>query len=345
MTTIKNENVPYLDGWRGLAIASLLAGHFFPIPGINLGAFGVNLFFVLSGLLMTRILFVKKVDFPTFYRRRISRIAPSMIVFALSMVAWFAITGKAIDWAQVLAALTFTSNYVQVSTPDYYGIPLGHIWSLSVEEHSYVALSLIALLSRRRLVDAGYAVGISALAMIACAFIYWDMFSNARLATSLRMHSEVAALGIFASGFLAILWRTAKPSAHVLMVPSFIMLSIVASWWSVPAAIKVVVGCSALALAINLLDQSPRWIHAILEVAPLRKLGTWSFSLYLWQQPFYLMAYRGDMHPVPAMALGLGFGVAAYYLIENPARLYLNRVWTGSRPADEALTQGAAVVL
>lgn len=343
MTTIKTENVPYLDGWRGLAIASLLVGHFFPIPGMNLGAFGVNLFFVLSGLLMTRILFIKKVDFPTFYRRRISRIVPSVLVFITAMLIWFGLTGKAINWTQVFAALSFTNNYVQAA-PDLHGIPLGHIWSLSVEEHSYVALSLLALLSRKRIVDAGYAVGVSALVMAGCAFAYWGMFSEARLASALRMHSEVAALGVFASAFLTILWRSAKPPAHFLMVPSFVMLSIAASWWSVPAAIKVVVGCSALALAINLLDQSPRWIHAMLEIEPLRKLGTWSFSLYLWQQPFYLMARRGDMHPLVAIGCALATGIAAYYLIENPARLYLNRVWTGNRAGADTGTQAAPLV-
>lgn len=343
MTTTKNENVPYLDGWRGLAIVSLLVGHFFPIPGINLGAFGVNLFFVLSGLLMTRILFIKKVDFPSFYRRRISRIAPSMLAFLIVMLLWFGLTGKDISWSQVFAAISFTNNYVQAA-PDLYGIPLGHIWSLSVEEHSYVALSFIALLSRKRIVDAGYAVGVCALVMAGCAFAYWGMFSDARLASALRMHSEIAALGIFASAFLTILWRSARPSAHFLMVPSFLMLSIAASWWSVPAAVKVVVGCSALALAINLLDQSPRWLQAMLEVEPLRKLGTWSFSLYLWQQPFYLMAHRGDMHPLIAIGCALGTGIVAYYLVENPARLYLNRVWTGNRAGGSAPSEVAPLV-
>ena len=71
-----NRHIPYLDGWRGLAVAFLLLGHFFPVDGINFGTVGVHLFFVLSGLLMTRILFVQKVPLALFYQRRIARIFP-----------------------------------------------------------------------------------------------------------------------------------------------------------------------------------------------------------------------------------------------------------------------------
>ena len=67
----------YLDGWRGLAIVLLLADHFFPVPGINFGALGVNFFFVLSGWLMTHLLFVQLTPIDVFYRRRIARIVPA----------------------------------------------------------------------------------------------------------------------------------------------------------------------------------------------------------------------------------------------------------------------------
>ncbi|MER9742940.1 acyltransferase family protein [Mesorhizobium sp. M0187] len=50
----------YLDGWRGLSIALVLIGHFFPVPGINLGVLGVEFFFVLSGRLMGEILFIER---------------------------------------------------------------------------------------------------------------------------------------------------------------------------------------------------------------------------------------------------------------------------------------------
>ena len=78
---LHTSNLPFLDGWRGVAIVMLMIGHFAPVPGIDFGTIGVNFFFVLSGLLMSRILFVDAVPIPTFYRRRIARIFPLAYFF------------------------------------------------------------------------------------------------------------------------------------------------------------------------------------------------------------------------------------------------------------------------
>ena len=58
---MRTEQLSYLDGWRGLAILLLLVGHFLPVPGVNLGAIGVRLFFALSGFLMVRLLITQRV--------------------------------------------------------------------------------------------------------------------------------------------------------------------------------------------------------------------------------------------------------------------------------------------
>lgn len=322
------SHIPYLDGWRGMAIAFLLVGHFFPVPGINLGAVGVNLFFVLSGLLMARILFVKNVDLPTFYRRRIARIVPSVAVYILAVVGWLAFSGRAIDWAEVAAAATFTNNYFQSADNS---VPLGHIWSLSVEEHGYVILSLLALLVRRRMLRARPALGAAALATAACAFVYWMVLPDGVLGTEFKLHTEVAAFGIFLSGFLAIGAKRPTLPAAALAVCALAAVGLALHWWWVPAALKVTLGCAAFALALNLLDRAPGFLHAALEIRPLRLLGTWSFSIYLWQQPFYLMVHNHGLPPAAGLAISLALGIAAFHLIENPARLYLNRVWTGRK--------------
>lgn len=329
MEHTETTHLPYLDGWRGLAITFLLVGHFFPVPGINLGVVGVHLFFVLSGLLMARILFIKHAHLPTFYRRRIARIVPSAAVYIMAVVLWCFASGREIDWRQVAAAATFTNNYFQ--SPES-TIPLGHIWSLSVEEHSYVALSLLAVLTRLGMARAQHAVGAAAILTAACAYAYWALLPGVRT-SAFNMHSEVAAFGIFASAFLAISLGRWRPWRPAFVVPALLAAGLAAHWWSVPAALKVTIGCAALAAAVNLLDRAPRAVHAVLNTAALRKLGTWSFSLYLWQQPFYLMVHQQGMAPAAGLAVSVAAGIAAYYAIERPARRYLNRAWPGRQPA------------
>src|SRR5437660_1401941 len=106
-----DTHLNYLDGWRGLAIGCLLVGHFFPVPGINLGAIGVNLFFVLSGLLMGRLLFLRETPIALFYRRRVSRIFPAHLTFLVLVGTAYWALGIEIQWGELFRALLFVNNY------------------------------------------------------------------------------------------------------------------------------------------------------------------------------------------------------------------------------------------
>ena len=113
-------------------------------------------------------------------------------------------------------------------------------------------------------------------------------------------------------------------------------------WWSAPLAIQRLLGAGCFAAAICALYSRPGALGALLSWMPLRKLGQWSFSIYLWQQPFYLAAHddsvRGRML---ALALAIGCGLASYFLVERPARAYLNTHW-GSGGNARRLTEGPA---
>lgn len=322
-------HLPYLDGWRGLAIACLLLGHFFPVPGLNFGTIGVHLFFVLSGLLMTRILFLQKVPLALFYKRRIARIFPSVYVYLLVVTILFALSGREIALRELLGAATFTNNYLDLDGP--WRMPFGHIWSLSVEEHAYVALSLIAVATRASRRRSLAAVGMATLAMAAIACAYAVAFGGARL-ESVWSHSEVAAFGIFASGLL-LLCRSRDDAAplHPLAIAALLALGLAAHWWSLPPPVRLLLGCGAFALALNWLHRAPGLAQRCLEWALLRRLGLWSYSIYLWQQPFYQLVHREGMHPALGLALSLLVGIAAFYAVEQPARSWLNRRW--ARPA------------
>lgn len=83
MAILRSNHIPYLDGWRGVAIVLVLIGHFNDIGLVWLGPFGVMLFFALSGRLMCELLFIKKVELVTFFFRRFSRILPTFWLFLL----------------------------------------------------------------------------------------------------------------------------------------------------------------------------------------------------------------------------------------------------------------------
>lgn len=315
-------HIPYLDGWRGLAIVLLLIGHFFPIPGINFGAIGVALFFVLSGYLMSAILFVDKLPLSIFYRRRASRILPSAAVFLAVVALAYLLTGRDISTYELLSAATFTNNYFVGAVP--WTMPVGHIWSLSVEEHAYILLSLVALSCRARKASGLLELGLIAGLIAAIAALYWLAFGS-KPAPGLWLHTEVAAFGIMASGFLLLAFRVRRPALPALAVPVLLGLGICAHWWRVAPPATLVVGSAAFALALNLLERKPGLFRSALEWRPLRQLGIWSYSLYLWQQPFYMLTHREGMPAPLALACALAVGIAAFHLVERPARAWLNR--------------------
>lgn len=317
-------HIPYLDGWRGLAIVFLLIGHFLPVPGLNFGAVGVSLFFVLSGFLMSKILFIDKVPLPIFYRRRVSRILPSVVVLLAVVVLAYLFTGREISAYELLSAATFTNNYFADTGPS--PMPLGHMWSLSVEEHAYILLSLLALSCRARKTSGLAELGMTAATAAGIALLYWFAFGQ-NASKGLWLHSEVMAFGIVVSGFLLLAFRVRRPALPALAVPLLVVGGICAYWWRSTPPFMLIAGGGAFALALNLLDRSPGLFRTILEFRPLRQMGVWSFSLYLWQQPFYLLDFD-VVPPLLALAASLAAGIAAFYLVENPARTWLNRVLT-----------------
>ncbi|MFT3735397.1 MAG: acyltransferase [Rhodocyclaceae bacterium] len=340
--TTDKDHVDYLDGWRGLAIVMLLWGHFFPVPGINLGVLGVNLFFVLSGLLMGRLLFVKQTPLPTFYRRRISRIVPAHFLFVGAVLLWFAINGQAINWTESLAAPLFVKNYITGDIGNTL-MPFGHIWSLSVEEHSYIALSLVALAVRRQWIGALPAVGVLTVCLSVVGFWYANRYVADELEFSKWIRSEVSAYGIFVST-LVLLARQRWPVLRVpaLLCPLMFAAAVTLHWWSVPLPVKTTVGVGLLALVVNLLPQAPMAFIRALSLRPLRTLGFWSFSIYLWQQPFYIASHNAQMSPWLALLLAVACGVTSFYVLERPVRHFLNAHWGQSRST--AIPDGAASV-
>ncbi|RUU11788.1 acyltransferase [Mesorhizobium sp. USDA-HM6] len=315
----------YLDGWRGLSIALVLIGHFFPVPGINLGVLGVEFFFVLSGRLMAEILFIERFPLKKFFKRRFSRIYPALLVFVIAAMVGLAGTFVAFKWKAALTALTFTYNYAGILVNR--AGALDHIWSLCVEEHSYILLALISVVVAGRANVERLLVALSLLAMANGAISYWVFGMDYETS---YWRTDVHIASILLSAAICLLKADRRLPAflrnqHVALAAAagavFLFLD------PVPTPVHYLLGVPLLALAVNTLDFAGGYLTGLLSSRPMVMLGLWSYSLYLWQQPFYKYVYDRDSAPIPMLAAVFACALASYYIVEKPTRGWLNRNW------------------
>jgi peptidoglycan/LPS O-acetylase OafA/YrhL len=331
--TLKSNHLRYLDGWRGCAILLVLVGHFNPmqmIAGhwIYTARLGVECFFVLSGRLMAEILFVQRMPLGKFYWRRATRILPALSVFVLAMLA----LGKT-DSLSAIYALTFIGNYYPL--PDF----LGHIWSLCVEEHAYLFLSLIAIWSRFHSINVPCVLAIFSSICVVNGFVQTTLFH--RDYAEVYLHTDVRGASILMASALYLWLRPHAMPGYVPILFAALGLSI-GIYDGASDIIKYTVGTFCLAVAIATVDSAWRWTLAILSNRILVQFGLMSFSLYLWQQPFYIIKSSFHLQPI---LLGLfSASLVSFYLIEKPMRSFLNSIWMSRTTNGHALTAPATPI-
>jgi peptidoglycan/LPS O-acetylase OafA/YrhL len=323
------RHVPFLDGWRGLAITALLLGHFFDDfgtetrVGINCGRLGVELFFVLSGVLMGRLLFVKRVPLALFYKRRISRIVPVLIIYVLAITAYL-LARHAHPGRAVLSTAFLVFNYVGHAP----GVPhqFDHLWSICIEEHGYLVLGLVAVVAPRLRIAPQRAIAI--LVMLVwlfaagyTAFTHWDYYD-------LFWRSEARLGGIFGSaGLAAWLARRERPLISGRAAVAAFALGIVLQSAVVPDLLKYTLGTLCLSLAVVHLEWAPRWFLKPFEHPWLVRLGVLSYSIYLWQQPFYAFGAHHPRLRFATLPAALITGALSFKFLEKPTRAWLNARW------------------
>ncbi|GES42148.1 acyltransferase [Rhizobium dioscoreae] len=317
-------HIPALDGWRGLAVFLVLMGHFGGdnyLPG--LGSAGVDLFFVLSGRLMAEILFVREMPLGIFFFRRFSRVYPTLFIFVLVNAAIFSSTSLAPDLAGVLAALSFTLNYFIITSHTFISI-FDHIWSLCVEEHSYLLLGLLAFGLR----DAGNKfVGFSLLLLgltaLATGILQYDVYGQNPFIVFWSSQVAAAPILISAALFLLIGQRSCGLSLEWL-VPLIFFCGLAARLFADAAWLFFGVKTLLLAISVCSIESATRFSKILFEGSAIQRLGRMSFSIYLWQQPFYVLARLDRLAELPALVIAVCLGLLSYYLIEQPARTGLN---------------------
>lgn len=343
---IDRGRIPCLDGLRALSIALvvgehlLLAGGFRPSNAFgdllgHLGSIGVDVFFAISGFLITTLLLREwrrehSVSLKGFYIRRFLRIMPAAIVFLLA-VAVFQLLGRVeLSGRNWLHVVTYTVNFDPAPAWS-----TGHLWSLSIEEHFYLLWPLALVVLRPRV------AAMLALAWLLCvpivrlaALLYPQGLGDYELWTPLRIDS------ISAGCLLAVLVnkkrfrdlaRTSEPMAMALMasmavliVASFLVgAEIEAYGVTIDPLVRAV--CIAILLWLSIAHYRSAW-GRLLELKPLVMVGVLSYSLYLWQQPFMSPdSAPGIGAKLLALALTVGCAVASYRFVERPFLTLKNR--------------------
>lgn len=311
--------IPWLDGWRGLSILLVLFGHFVWESPLGLSSVGVELFFVLSGRLMAEILFAEQFPLPTFFQRRLSRIYPALAVFVLLAWAAFAHTSLAFKPAAAASALSFTLNYAIVLNHGVAAIE--NLWSLCVEEHAYVLLGLLAFVARRRRFDPAWTVLVLAAASIVDALVCTLVLKQPDRHVYWRTDAHVGSIFVAVALYLKL--RDRKVGAWVPVAAFAAAIAAAAG----PAALKFALTPVLAGVAICTLHTAPAAMRAAFSWRPLRVVGVWSYSIYLWQQPFCRLVLDGRLPAWAGLLLGVLCGVASFYLVEQPARRWLNARW------------------
>ncbi len=306
--------VPALDGVRAVAVLAVMLFHFGQawLPG---GYMGVDVFFVLSGFLITTLL-IQNAPRPfrakVFWERRARRLLPALALM-LVVVFLFAYTQPPLEQAAVrgqgIATIAYVNNWWLLRTDSQYfdafqqPSPLLHTWTLSVEEQWYVALPilllvLIALKRFRLLTMVWLFAGLTLVSVAWTVFLAADGASVNRLylgtdtrAQQLLIGGLLGALGVLAVSRGSSRARLTGGAAGVLGAIGVLGLLLMFTLWPegrwVAAQLPLSAAFSAL-LIVGALDQRTG-VARVLAVEPLRRIGLISYGLYLWHWPIAVM--------------------------------------------------------
>jgi len=347
---------PDIDGLRAIAVLSVVAFHAFPsrLPG---GFIGVDVFFVISGFLISQNIF-RDLDrghfsFWSFYARRVRRIFPALTVVlaAVLVMGWHALLAEEFTelGKHVAAGAGFASNIVLWAESGYFDAaadqkPLLHLWSLGIEEQFYVVWPLLIWMFWRLRASPALTVGLVGVG----SFLYsQSLVENAAVAAFYNPLSRVWELAL--GGLVAAAAARMRPlesgwTAHLLGASGLVMI-LAAAWLLTPslgypgwAALIPTLGCALIIIA----GPKSRMNQLVLSTRGFVWIGLISFPLYLWHWPllsFLRIVSSGTAsgyHRVSVVLLSIGFAWLTYLLVERPIR---------RRPVSLGMTMLLTVVL
>ncbi len=348
----------YLDGVRGVAILLVLLAHTFPDSLTVAGPLGVQIFFVLSGYLITTLLVSEVerrggIDLPRFFVRRALRLLPALVVTVVLYVLVIALLGDPERLRQaVLGAVTGLVYLTDFALAVHADVPqeLGHLWSLAVEEHFYIVWPLLVGLTMRRWGSPGLrrVLGIAFAASLPLGLAYALIPFIHRLDSVDFYFLPSAWVGSLVAGaFLAVAiprWRDRRVPQVLSAVPltlagmALAVYLCVEQVWIGPVLLLLGIPLSGLVMTgvlarVILVPSSV--LRRVLEWHALVRLGQISYGVYLLNRPVILLAEEwfapGLGVRVVAAAVSVGLAWAMFRWVERPV-LELKARWA-PRPA------------
>ncbi len=336
---------PDIDGLRAVAVSLVVLFHAFPdlVPG---GFLGVDVFFVISGYLVTQILIREasfgKIGIRAFYIRRIRRIFPALVTVLLATLVggWFFL--RATEFTQlskhVIGGASFSSNILLWKESGYFDNisetkPLLHLWSLGVEEQFYLGLPLLIFLSTRSKSKHGMYL-VLGIPMV-MSFFYCIYLSSADLTAA--FYSPFSRVWELLTGSLLAAFTAHQSSTRVrsiLKMPSGAIMSIAGLSLLLISVFsnagRANPGYWALLPVIStlMLISSDRYnlVGRILSSRVFVSVGLISYPLYLWHWPllsFARIINGRDLQTITrvfCLAIAILLAIATYKFIERPLR-------------------------
>lgn len=336
-----------IEGLRAIAVLLVLGAHF-AIPGLASGFIGVDVFFVISGYLITSILVreysdTSRINFQRFYANRLRRLFPALATMLIitSIVAYKilpATQNLVQSKAAAMAAVWLSNFHFLFADVDYFSAETNknaflHTWSLGVEEQFYLFWPILLLLTFK-LVSARYQkksliiilILVSVTSGIACMLIShrWSAFAFYMMPTRAWQFAAGALIWILSNNkdVSKKINDTIGLVGLILLIAALIIIKSDSVYPSLLALLPTAVACSFLWAG----GFSNSLIQRSLSVAPLQWLGRISYSLYLWHWPVLILGEQ--LHPIRgvlsytilAIGVSLLLAVVTHHIVENPIR-------------------------
>ena len=355
MTASSLSYRPHLDGLRAIAVLMVFVFHA-ARPALSGGFIGVDIFFVLSGYLITRILLREhtstgRISVARFYARRARRLLPAVLIVVIAVTlreaVWGNITERAARLTDAVATLFYAQNWNLIFRADEYfaesldASPLRHAWSLSIEEQFYVLwpILLVGLLwAARKKTSVSLAMVTVLVAVSAGAMaILFDpaLVQRAYYGTGTRVHQPLigAALAFLVEGDWIRAAESKRRAWALVGLTSMLSLIVAASAITGESASYYLGGSTLVALAaaalIVALEHAPdAWLTKVLSAKPFVHLGRISYGFYLWHWPIILWLtmpasatfWERRMVNLAQFTLTVAIATASFVLIEDPVR-------------------------